>query len=123
MEILYIIIAIILIGLIIRSYLKGVDGEQEEFDERINNYYISIIEKSDKFINENIINLAKQRKKTVFIDPYGKENTKKWFNKEIPYFIKNHILPNLSEKEALFFDTLAKNEVVKNIERKIKRTS
>ena len=56
-----------------------------------------------------------QRKKSVFIDPYGEENTKKWFNKEIPYFIENHIFPHLSEKEVLHFDTLAKDDVVYNI--------
>ena len=55
MEILYILIAIILIGWIIRTYFKGADREEEELYERINDLHNSIMKKSDKIINENII--------------------------------------------------------------------
>jgi len=55
--------------------------------------------KAKEIIEENKKNLVIQRKKTVFTDSYGKENTQIWQDKEIPYFIENHIYSKLSLEE------------------------
>jgi restriction system protein len=47
-----------------------------------------VYKKSLEIIRRNIEKLAIKRSHSVFVDVYGKENTSKWFKKEIPYFIE-----------------------------------
>ena len=48
-----------------------------------------------EIIKKNRKSLAIRRSQTVSLDPYGKEDKRVWIDKEIPYFIAEHINPNV----------------------------
>ena len=61
---------------------------------------------SDNIIDKNLNQLAIQREKTLIKDSYGKYDSNKWLNKEIPYFIDNHIIPELSKENVGLYPLL-----------------
>jgi hypothetical protein len=65
----------------------------------------SILLKSDEIIENHKIQLGKQREKSTFRDAYGKLNTNKWENVEIPYFIQTHIVTELEFDEMKYFES------------------
>ena len=91
-------------GLLIFSVIVGliyylIKKEKRESIELTENLRHSILNKSRVIIKNNLQQLARQKKKNTFTDDYGKKNLSKWHNKEIPYFIENHIYPNLNQLE------------------------
>lgn len=76
---------------------------------------------SSKIIAKNINQLAIQREKSVIKDIYGKVNSENWTNKEIPYFIDNHIVPELL-KAKVKIEIYLIEDLFAEIESKVKVT-
>jgi restriction system protein len=94
----YSIILLIIICLIY-YFNKQNNKFKKEFAEK---KMIETLEKAKEIIVKNKEQLAIQRKKSVYIDAYGKENITNWLEKEIPYFIKQHIYPKFNIEEQNF---------------------
>lgn len=100
---------LIIAGIIGYIYFKIKQENENEkfFSEAVER---NALQKSRKIINKNKIDLARQRQKSIYTDNYGKENLNNWYNKEISYFIENHIYPILNQDELanrhLFLDHL-----------------
>jgi len=113
------LIGFVILGVIVAVGYYVIKTEKKnsiEFTEKIRD---SILKKSGAIIDKNVQQLARQKKKSTFTDDYGKQNLSKWHDKEIPYFIENHIYPKLTQDE-LFNIHLFLNEIFVNIESKVK---
>ena len=74
------------------SWLTNIANENALMNE-------SVIKKAKPIIKKHKKQLSIQRKKSVYTDAYGKEVTSAWKEKEVLYFVQEHILPSLSERE------------------------
>lgn len=84
--------------------------------------YESILNKVNRTINSHRNQLILQRRKSVFTDPYGRENNTNWLYKELPYFINNYIYPTLTDIEKSHYE-YALNDIFQIIENEIKSKS
>jgi len=85
-----------------------------------------VLKKCISIAKSNAQQLARQRKKSSHNDVYGKVNYSQWYEKEIPYFIENHVFPRLNQEElenwfhftdelGIEIDKIAKKTRVKTI--------
>jgi restriction system protein len=89
-------------------YKKGVKNELEEKkkDKQRKESYQKTKTIVSQIINKNKKQLAIQRKKSISTDNYGKENLSKWFDTEIPYFIDQHIYPELTQYQIPYMNEM-----------------
>lgn len=92
------VIFMIIVGLIYYFVEKN-NKLKKEFAEK---KMIETLEKTKGIIFKNKEQLAIQRKKSVYLDAYGKENASIWIQKEIPYFITQHIYPKFNIEDQVF---------------------
>jgi restriction system protein len=97
------------------SFNKG-NWESIELNKKLR---LSVKKKSNSIIKKNIEQLARQKKKSTFTDDYGKKNLSKWYEKELPYFVENHIYPDLNQIELAYIHLFIE-EIYLEIENKIK---
>lgn len=72
--------------------------------------------KIKQLIKKHKNQLAVQRAKSVYNDAYGKEITTDWFQKEIPYFLENHIYPNLNAQENSSLSFNDRTEIYREVD-------
>ncbi len=89
---------LIILAIVLSVYfqVKKEDKQSENFTNSIRK---SIRQKSSRIIKTHKSQLGIQRRKFIHTDSYGKENTKIWMEKEIPYFIEQHIFPTFTYDE------------------------
>ena len=95
----------------------GVDGffginTRKQTEKPDNTEKLNVTQQAIDIINKNQKSLAIRRSQTVFLDPYGKEDTRTWINKEIPYFISEHLEKPLGNA----FWLLHHNDLIKKID-------
>jgi restriction system protein len=113
-----------ILGFILSAIVLGVHyslkNEKKASIELTKKLHTSVMEKSRGIIQKNLQQLAIQKNKSAYVDDYGKKNFSKWHDKEIPYFIENHIYPELNQDELLNI-YLFLDEIFKEIEQRVKR--
>lgn len=110
--IIFCVICIIIYFLVQNEKKKSLEKREELLD--------SIFKKSVSIIKQNVQQLARQRKKNTYVDDYGKEDLSNWYDKEIPYFIENHIYPKLSQEELSYVHDII-SKIFEEIEKRAKR--
>ncbi len=81
---------------IIKEHWKPEKRDQQKY----NNGYETALTKCKHIAMKHKLALANQRSQLVFLDPYGKEITDKWYKLGIQYFLNQHVEPE--------FDTIEK---------------
>lgn len=79
-----------------------------------------LIAKVTVIVATHLQDLAKQRVRLVRRDAYGKERLGKW-NKEVDYFISEHVRPALSERQQCLLQEV-RHEIAQMIDNRVERT-
>lgn len=101
------------IGFSIYYGIKKFNQNTKHYTHNIRN---TILKMAFQVIYKNRTQLGFQRRKSIYTDDYGKEDLTKWYEKEIPYFIKHHIYSKLNQEEINYVHTVS-FEIAEEIER------
>jgi restriction system protein len=112
------VLLLLVVALVIVLVRNRIKKRHEETAEKMKPI---LLKNCKSIISQNKKELALERSKMVFSDPYGKEVLSKWYDEGIPYFITHHIIPQLSVKERDHFH-LVTESVFKEIDMVSKRT-
>lgn len=96
---------IVIIATLVFIYLYGVAKKKliQNQQKNTEDMYSLLSSKIYPIVNTHIAQLSIQRKKSVYTDPYGKEDLSNWYDKEISYFLASYVYPYLTNVEKYFF--------------------